>query len=148
MVEIAFYHLTRSRLEHELPKLLARTLDAGQRAFVLCRNQASVAALDKALWDAPEPAWLPHGTAADGDAELQPIWLGMEATAPNGAKYLFLVDGAVPPSFGAFDRIFDLFDGNDENAVAAARLRWKNTRDAGHTLTYWQQGPHRWQKKA
>ena len=68
--------------------------------------------------------------------------------APNGARFLFLVDGAVSARLEAFARVFDLFDGNDEAAVAAARERWRAAKAAGHVLTYWQQGPKGWAKQA
>ena len=71
-----------------------------------------------------------------------------EAGAPNGARFLFLVDGAESARLDAFDRVIDLFDGQDEAAVAAARRRWKAAKAAGHALTYWQQGPRGWEKKA
>jgi DNA polymerase-3 subunit chi len=145
--EIGFYHLTRTELGQALPQLLGRTLAAGQRALVLCPTQDRVAALDKALWECAEANWLPHGTAVDGDADLQPIWLGTEDTAANGARFLFLVDGAESARLAAFDRVFDLFDGNNEAAVAAARQRWKAVKDAGHSLTYWQQGARGWVKQ-
>jgi len=148
MAEIGFYHLTRTRLDRELPKLLGRTLAAQKRAFVLCREAGTVTALDKLLWEAPEPSWLPHGSAADGDPDLQPIWLGVEAAPPNGATFLFLVDGADAGTLDGYERVFDLFDGNDETAVGAARQRWRDAKAAGHALTYWQQGPQRWEKKA
>ena len=128
--------------------MLGRTLAAGQRALVLCRSEERVAALDAALWQCADPDWLPHGTAADGDADLQPIWLATEDAAPNGARFLFLVDGAQSVRAAQFDRVFDLFDGNDEAAVAAARERWTAAKTAGHTLTYWQQGARGWLKKA
>ena len=148
MSEIGFYHLTRTELGHALPQLLARTMAAGQRALVLCGTDDGVKALDKTLWQAAEPDWLPHGTPADGDPDLQPIWLATEDDAPNGARFLFLVEGADTPRLAAFDRVFDLFDGNREDAVIAARGRWKAAKAAGHTLTYWQQGPKGWLKKA
>ena len=69
-------------------------------------------------------------------------------TAPNGARFLFLVDGADSARLGAFDRVFDLFDGNDEAAVAAARTRWSARRTAGFTLNYWQQTTSGWERKA
>ena len=131
-----------------MPLLLGRTLAAGERAVVLCRDAARVAALDQALWECAEPNWLPHGTAADGDAELQPIWLATDDAAPNGARFLFLVDGARCDRLGDFARVFDLFDGNDEAAVAAARARWSAAKAAGHVLSYWQQGPRGWTKQA
>jgi len=147
MTDIGFYHLTRSTLTKALPQLLARTLAAGQRAVVLCSDAAHVAALDSALWEADDP-WLPHGTETDGDAALQPIWLATDDTAPNNARYLFLTGGAADARLEAFDRVFDLFDGNDPSAVESARDRWRTAKAAGHTLTYWQQGARGWEKKA
>ena len=148
MTEIGFYHLTRSTLAQALPQLLGRTLAAGERAVVVCHDPARLAALDQALWDCAEPNWLPHGTPADGDAELQPIWLAADDTAPNGARFLFLVDGASSARLDAFARVFDLFDGNDAAAVQEARVRWAAAKAAGHALSYWQQGPRGWAKQA
>ncbi len=147
MAAIGFYHLTRAGADQALPRLLGRTLEGGHRAVVLCADTARVAALDAALWSCRDPAWLPHGTARDGDAGLQPIWLTAEDEAPNGARFLFLLDGATSARLDAFERVFDLFDGRDEVAVAAARLRWQAARAAGHALTYWQQGASGWEKK-
>lgn len=149
MAEIGFYHLTRSGAEQALPQLLGRTLEAGQRALVLCGDEERVAALDTALWLCPQPDWLPHGSKRAGNAELQPIWLTTEdAPAPNGARFLFLLDGSDSTHLDGYDRVFDLFDGRDEAAVSAARERWKAAKSAGHQLTYWQQGERGWQKKA
>ncbi len=148
MAEIGFYHLTKTPLPEALARLLDRTLQAGQRALVLCPDEARLKALDTALWACPDPVWLPHGTAADGDADLQPIWLGTDPDPPNGARFLFLVEGVETDRSGAFDRVFDLFDGNDPDRVAAARGRWRIARDGGHTLTYWKQGSRGWEKGA
>ena len=147
MTEIGFYHLTRSTAEQALPKLLGRTLAAGQRAVVLCGDDARLRVLDDALWASADPDWLPHGSARTGEAELQPIWLTTVAEAPNGGRFLFRLDGAQADP-AAWDRVFDLFDGGDEGALAAARLRWTAARAAGHQAAYWQQGERGWQKKA
>ncbi len=145
MAEIGFYHLTRSTRLQALPRLLARTLAAGQRALVVTADTAELSAT---LWGQPE--WLPHGTVADGDPDLQPIWLSSEPDAANGARYLFLLDdaGAATNRLASFDRVFDLFDGNNPVSVAAARARWKAAKAAEHVLSYWQQGKTGWQKKA
>ena len=147
MSEIGFYHLTRTTAEQALPKLLGRTLAAGQRASVLCGSEAVLKATSDALWASTDPDWLPHGSARTGEAELQPIWLTLVPEAPNGARYLFRLGGADADA-AAWDRVFDLFDGGDEAAVAAARQRWSLAKQAGHQLTYWQQGERGWQKKA
>ncbi|WP_431282946.1 DNA polymerase III subunit chi [Humitalea sp. 24SJ18S-53] len=146
MTDIAFYHLTRSSLEQALPRLLGRVLDQGGRAVVLVGSPERLSALDQALWTVSDPDWLPHGTR---DADLQPIWLTTDdAPAPNGARFLFLADGATSQRVAEYDRVFDLFDGQDELAVAAARSRWRQWKDAGHGLAYWQQGERGWEKKA
>lgn len=119
---------------------------------MLCASEERVAALDTALWLCPDPDWLPHGTARTGEADLQPIWitgadLGAEQEAPNGARFLFLIEGAESAALDRFARAFDLFDGNDPAAVAAARERWAAAKAAGHALTYWQQGARGWERK-
>ena len=149
MAEIGFYHLTRSGADAALPNLLGRTLAAGERAVVRCLDPAAVERLDASLWLSQHPDWLPHGTAAAGPGiqpQMQPIWLTDHDENPNGAKFLFLVDGAASGMIGDFTRVFDLFDGNDETALGAARRRWKEAKAAGHALSYWQQGERGWQK--
>ena len=121
MSEIGFYHLTRTALEVALPRLLGRVLATGGRAVVRVGGPERLAALDAALWVCPDPDWLPHGTPATGDADLQPVWLTTEDEAPNGARHLFLADGAETERAETFDRIFDLFDGNDPAALQAAK---------------------------
>jgi len=148
MAEIGFYHLTRSTLEQALPRLLGRVLALPGRAVVLCGDADRLAALDAALWTCPEPDWLPHGHVRDDDAPHHPIWLTLEdGEPPNGARHLFLTDGAASAGMGDYDRVFDLFDGNDEATVAAARQRWRTAKEAGHSLAYWQQTASGWERK-
>jgi len=147
MTEVGFYHLTRTGPDQALPPLLGRTLAAGERAVVRAGSEARVAALDEALWASQDPDWLPHGTARTGHAELQPIWLTTLGENPNGARFLFLLDGLGCFDLPAWARVFDLFDGQDPAAVAAARTRWTVAKDAGAALAYWQQTDKGWAKK-
>ncbi len=145
MAEIGFYHLTRTSLEQALPRLLARVMAQDGRAVVLCPNPERLRVLDAALWAAD--AWLPHNGAPDEDPDLQPIWLtAADEPAPNGARFLFLTDGASGARLDAYDRVLDLFDGRDPEAVAAARTRWTTARVTGHALTYWRQTERGWEK--
>src|SRR5512144_1769830 len=132
MTDIAFYHLQRSPLEAVLPKLLEKTLAAGKRALVLASSNERVEALAAHLWTYDPNAWLPHGTAQDGSPEEQPIWLTDKDENPNGAGFLFLTDGADSARIAAYERCFDLFDGNAPTAVEAARVRWQIRRTDGH----------------
>jgi DNA polymerase-3 subunit chi len=146
MAEIGFYHLTRSSADAALPALLGRTLVARERALVRCADIAAVERLDASLWLSQHPDWLPHGTASSGHASYQPVWLTDQDENPNAAKFLFLIDGAPCGMTGDFARVFDLFDGNDDAALTAARKRWKTAKGEGHVLSYWQQGERGWQK--
>jgi DNA polymerase III subunit chi len=151
MTEIGFYHLTRTGPDQALPQLLARTLASGERAVVRVGSAERLEALDAALWLVKEPDWLPHGSKLTGEADLQPIWLTAEDPgpegAPNGARFLFLIDGTTSAHLDAYARVFDLFDGADPEAVEAARARWAAAKEAGHALAYWQQTPKGWERK-
>jgi DNA polymerase III subunit chi len=58
-----------------------------------------------------------------------------------------LVDGAGSSRLDRYARCCDIFDGNDEAAVAAARLRWQEAKAAGHQLVYWEQTEGKWEKR-
>lgn len=148
MTDIGFYHLTRSGLDRALPQLLQKTLQAGKRALVVLGSEERVRWYNDHLWTFENAAWLPHGTSQDGDPGMQPVWLDVTDANPNNADFLFLADGGASERVGDFERCFDLFDGRDDDAVADARARWKNLKEAGHDLTYWQQGDRGWEKKA
>jgi DNA polymerase-3 subunit chi len=139
MTRIGFYHLTRWPLDQALPRLLEKVLAAGLRVVVLAGSAERVSALSDRLWTFEPDSWLPHGCASDGDAAFQPVWLTAAEENPNSATVLVACDGAVAERVEDFDRCLDLFDGSDPEAVAAARVRWKRWKEAGHALTYYQQ---------
>jgi DNA polymerase-3 subunit chi len=139
-MEVGFYHLTRSRLDEALPQLLEKAVERELRAVLVARDDEQRRHLDELLWTYRPDSFLPHGTAATGFAERQPIFLARDLENPNGATVLVLVDGLMPPAELPFTRVVDLFDGADEAAVAAARERWRQWRERGSaTLVYWQQ---------
>lgn len=147
MTEFRFYHLQRRTLEQALPQLLERILDRGLRAVVLAGSPERVEALSLALWTYDPASFLPHGSARDGSAEWQPIWLTSTEERPNQATVLVLVDGAEADRPADFDIVCDVFDGNNPDAVAGARRRWRTAKAGGHNLTYWQQTSQGgWQK--
>lgn len=148
MTEIRFYHLTRSALEEALPALLEKTLERGLRAVVMAGSAERVEALTQRLWTYNPNSFLPHGNAKDGNADMQPVWLTPLDERPNDAEFLFLTDGAQSARVADYQRVCEIFDGNDDEAVAAARLRWKDYKAAGHDLSYWQQGERGWTNMA
>lgn len=147
MAEIGFYHLRSMALERALPSILERGLAAGHRIVVMAGSAERVEHLNDLLWTYSDASFLPHGSARDGNAERQPIWLTESDENPNAATMLVLVDGASSARLGAYQRCCDIFDGNDEASVAAARGRWKAAKAAGHQLVYWEQVEGKWQKR-
>lgn len=149
MTEVLFYHLERARLETVLPDLLEKTLERGWKAVVRASSRERVEALDALLWTFREESFLPHA-AGGGDAGRQPVWLTDGEDAPNAPNVLFLVDGARQDAgaIGGLERCVTIFDGADEEAVAAARAFWKGVTAQGHSATYWKQSAAgRWEKQ-
>ena len=149
MTEVLFYHLQQQPLEAVLPTLLEKSLERGWRAVIQATTEERLVALDDHLWTFSDESFLPHGTDREPDAAEQPVVLTLADRNPNGAAVLFLVEGApVPDDASAYRRLVLLFDGNDEEALAAAREHWKAIKAAGHEATYWQQDERgRWDKK-
>ncbi len=81
-----------------------------------------LAAIDLALWTFKEDSFLAHGSAKDGYAADQPVYLTTTGETPNGAGVRFLVDGAEAEAFSGFVRIVYMFDGNDADAVTGGAL--------------------------
>jgi DNA polymerase-3 subunit chi len=149
VTDVGFYHLVRSPLEKALPKLLVKVLESGARAVVMAGSEERVESLASLLWTYQPNSFLPHGTARDGKPDQQPIWLTERDENPNGATFLVLTDGAMSDAVGSYARCLDIFDGSDPDAVSRARERWRSYKDAGHSVTYYQQTEAGgWEKKA
>lgn len=139
MTDIRFYHLQSQSLEQALPALLSKALEKFSRVVVKTPDDKEAERLCESLWIARPDSFLPHGTAKDGFAEEQPVWLTPSEENPNGADVLILTGGAQTEKSGDFKLCCEIFDGRDENAVKEARARWKTYKDAGHSVTYFQQ---------
>ena len=143
MTRVDFYHLQKQTLEQVLPKLLEKAYSLGKAIKVEFINSQ--------LWTFDDTSFIPHGSKKDGFAEEQPIWLSAGDDNPNHATLLFLVDGAdiSPDDAQNFERIFNIFDGNDENALGLARGQWKQFKSSGLETYYWQQeSSGKWIQKA
>jgi DNA polymerase-3 subunit chi len=149
MSEIRFYHLQRASLEDTLPVILERAYSRGERTLVVAGSPERVEALTSHLWTYKPDNFVPHGSAKDGEAAEQPIYLTAGEDNPNAARLLILCDGAARTDVAAFPLVCEMFDGNDDLAVGAARERWKTYLQAGHQLVYYQQSSAgKWEEKA
>jgi DNA polymerase III subunit chi len=148
VTEVLFYHLRRQPLETVLPTLLEKSLDRGWRVIVQAASDERVEALDAYLWTYREDGFLPHGTYKEGDAAEQPILLTVNDDNANQADVRFLVDGVpLPADAQVYRRVVLLFDGEDPDALEAARGRWTTAKAQGFAVTYWQSEEGRWQRK-
>ncbi len=137
--EIWFYHLQHWSLERALPSLLEKTRERGWRALVRCGSPERLQALDAHLWTYRDDGFLPHGVAGGGDEAGQPILLTDAMDNSNGAEALFLIDRAELGDPQGFERCILVFDGNDQDAVSAARDEWKKAKEQDLEVSYWQQ---------
>ena len=140
-MRVDFYHLQKQILDDVLPKLLEKAYSTGKKIKVKVGTEHRVDFLNSLLWTYNEESFLPHGSKKDANAELQPIWLSDDEQNPNRAEFLFLVDGATetPDVLETFERVFNIFDGNSNEALNKAREFWKQLKSANAELHYWQQ---------
>jgi DNA polymerase-3 subunit chi len=112
-------------------------------------------ALDAHLWTYRDDSFLPHSVwragdaARAGDAQDQPIVLAVEEGNPNRANVRFLIDNAaLPADSHAYERMVLVFNGDDGEALAAARGAWSDCKARGFEVTYWQADERgRWQRR-
>jgi DNA polymerase III subunit chi len=149
LTDVLFYHLTETKLEDALPALLEKCLERGWKVGIEMRDPDRREKLDQHLWTYREDSFLPHGSDAVDTPEIQPVLLNLSSANANEATVRFYIDGAVPDSPIAYERVVFVFDGHDQGELETARGEWKRLKAEGHALTYWQQNNQgRWEKKA
>ncbi|MES2901521.1 MAG: DNA polymerase III subunit chi [Pseudomonadota bacterium] len=116
---------------------LARKAYAARGKLVLLASDAAEAdALDKALWSVGDTDFLPHVMASDQLAPVTPI---IVTASLNGQlpHYCMLVNltRTTPPGFERFERVFEIVS-QDEDDVAAGRIRYAAYKQQSHTLTH------------
>jgi DNA polymerase-3 subunit chi len=141
MTTIQFYHLLSTPATRAVPKLMEKALAAGNKIVMLMGNDAALKAMSDALWTNTPDGFLPHGSARDGHASEQPIYLTLADENPNNADVLCVMDGSLPASAASYKKLLDVFNGADDAAVANARTRWAHYKSQGFTLQYVKQQP-------
>lgn len=149
MTEVLFYHLQDMSVENVLPPLLEKSLERGWRVVVQSTSQERTEALDAHLWTYRDDSFLPHATSRVADAADHPVLLAVEEDNPNGAHVRFLIDNAaLPQDSHGYERMVLLFNGDDTDALAAARAAWTDCKARGFEVTYWQADERgRWQRR-
>ncbi len=144
-----FYHQTRSTTEKTVAQVAAKALQSGWRVMVRSADAAHLARLDEKLWLGEDRGFLPHGLAGGPHDADQPILLGAGPVA-NDARGVMLLDGAdpLPGEAQVLERLWVIFDGADQAAVAHARDQWRKLVAEGVAAQYWSEEGGRWEKKA
>ena len=122
MTRIGFYLSGAQPVERVLPLIARAAKKAGQRMLVVAEDESLLERLDKALWEQFPEEYLAHGRADAAHADRQPVLLGRECTAANGANLVALADGKWRGEAESFDRALLFFD---ESGRAAARETWR-----------------------
>ena len=149
MPEVWFYHLEKQPLDHVLPRIVSKAIERGLPLVIETTNQDHITKISDMLWAAEDVAFLPHGFEGDGQGELQPVWLTIGPDNPNESKMRIFTHGAIPADISTLSRAMLMFDGNDPQALDAARAEWKRQKSAGHSVIYWRQDENgKWQDQA
>lgn len=149
MTEVLFYHLQGMTLDSVLPPLIEKSIERGWRVTIQAASEERADALDSHLWTYRDDSFLPHGTWRERDAADQPVVLAVDESNPNASSVRFLVDRAeLPVDAATYERLVLIFNGEDDEAVAAARSAWGDCKARGFDVTYWQPDERgRWQRR-
>jgi DNA polymerase-3 subunit chi len=149
MTDVRFYHLQKQTLDDALPAILQKAYQTGKNIRVCLSDDKEVERMNKHLWAFRPDVFLPHGTKKEGHADKQPIWLSSDLENKNSAKILILTQGQTADDVAEYDLCCEMLDGRDQNAIEAARTRWKDYQAQEHDVTYWfQNEAGGWEKKA
>ena len=125
MLQVDFYHLTRSDMAEAVVMLVKKSQLAGKKVLVQCPRPAAEA-MDEALWTQDSESWLPHGLDdADGASHAHAWIMSVPEGNPISAEFLFLLHGAERPDMTSFERVFNLFDGRSDAQLSEARSQWQ-----------------------
>ena len=125
LLQIDFYHLRDADLATPLAMLAHKTVATGHKLLILAQKD-SHAAISERLWSFRPDSFLAHAADENNGHEHAQIWLTSNVAENQiGARFLALTAGLEVPEIQKFDRVFNLFDGNSETAVSAARDSWK-----------------------
>lgn len=141
-MRIDFYHLTAKPLEQVLPSICEKLFAGGERLLIVA-GERQAESIDRQLWSYAPESFLPHGRAGALRETEQPILVGSEPTAANGARNIALADGEWRDSAMAFERVFYFFDAA---TIDGARAAWKSLKNReGAERHYWKQDENgRW----
>jgi len=139
-MQVTFYELIATSLEKTLPKILEKVYEGGLRAVVHIESEERLKSIDSAMWTYTTLGFLPHGSNADPKEfhKHQPIWLTISNDNPIDATVLVITTQEYAKD-DSYQRILDIYDGNDLSAVQSAKERMAKYQEANHEIATWKQ---------
>ncbi len=141
-MQVTFYELIATSCEKTLPRILEKVYESGLKAVVRTTSER-LKAIDAAMWTYTTMGFLPHGSMRDPSEFLthQPIWLTAAEDNPIDATVLVMTTQvyATDAHGDAFERLVDIYDGNDPASVQTARERMISYKTAGNEVELWKQ---------
>lgn len=140
MPQVTFYELIATSLEKTLPKILEKVYENGLKAVVRCESDERLKSIDSTMWTYTTLGFLPHGSASDPKEfqPYQPIWLTTGINNPIDATVLVITHQDCN-NIENYERILDIYDGNDENAIELAKTRADHYKTLGFEIITWKQ---------
>lgn len=155
-MRISFYMVadatTLGQVDGQLPKLLDKLLQMGERIELRCPDEARADRLSDLIWKTPSTGFTPHAAEhqqefAGIEATKHPLYMTHKAGNPSKASILVRLSGA-DEAIDGYTEVLEIFSGLEADK-AAARQRWRKAKEAANAeLRYFALENGRWQKKA
>jgi DNA polymerase-3 subunit chi len=148
--QIDFYHLTDVDFSAPAALIADKSVTSGHKLLMLASKPVA-ASLSDALWTTRPDSFLAHGIDAEEGLAHAPVWISTEPDKnPIEADFLLLTAGLEMDDMQGFRRVFNLFNGAEETALAKAREQWKSwsTQGSWHCRYFARSETGGWQQKA
>tara|TARA_B100001248_G_scaffold211329_1_gene165583 strand:+ start:676 stop:1122 length:447 start_codon:yes stop_codon:yes gene_type:complete len=148
MSEVFFYHLSQTRLEVALPKILERALSADWTVELRIGMDADVESISDAIWKGPDDSFLPHCLEDNVKLHDYPIVLGKSPLSELRDCLIIIEQAELQNNeVEKFKRVCLLFDSKNEVELTKARASWKSLSAAGIITVYWAEDKGTWKKR-
>ena len=148
MSEVYFYHLTHTRLEVALPKILERALSAEWSVELRIGMERDEETISDAIWKGPDESFLPNCLEDSDKLQDHPIVLS-KSSLSEVRDCLIVIDqvNLKENEVKKFKRVCLLFDAKNEVELTNARKTWKSLSNAGVNTVYWAEDQGKWKRK-
>ena len=148
MSEVYFYHLTHTRLEVALPKILERALSAEWSVELRIGIERDEETISDAIWKGPDESFLPNCLEDSDKLQDHPIVLS-KSSLSEVRDCLIIIDqvNLKENEVKKFKRVCLLFDAKNEVELTNARKTWKSLSNAGVNTVYWAEDQGKWKRK-